>query len=260
MPVAMVDAPLPSRSIATSMSVSLVVRRTDALRMDFAQGCRFSASFIRRPGASPLRPENSVDGVPPRLMHGWALGRAFASCPRAAYIRQRARLFLGNRMQASEIASWHGTTIVTVRKGGVVAIGGDGQVTIGQTIVKANAKKVRRLGKGDVIGGFAGATADAFTLFERLESKLEQYPGQLMRAAVELAKDWRTDRYLRRLEAMMIVADPAVSLGRTGTGDVLEPEAGIMGIGSGGNYALGGARARLRHNNDAHAILKIRIV
>ena len=102
---------------------------------------------------------------------------------------------------------WHGTTILTVRKGGVVAVGGDGQVSIGQTIVKANAKKVRRLGKGDVIGGFAGATADAFTLFERLESKLEQYPGQLTRAAVELAKDWRTDRYLRRLEAMMVVAD-----------------------------------------------------
>jgi ATP-dependent HslUV protease subunit HslV len=115
---------------------------------------------------------------------------------------------------------WHGTTILTVRKGGVVAVGGDGQVSIGQTIVKANAKKVRRLGKGDVIGGFAGATADAFTLFERLESKLEQYPGQLMRAAVELAKDWRTDRYLRRLEAMMVVADKEVSLVLTGTGDV----------------------------------------
>ena len=124
---------------------------------------------------------------------------------------------------------WHGTTILTVRKGGTVAIGGDGQVSIGQTIVKANAKKVRRLGKGDVIGGFAGATADAFTLFERLEGKLEQYPGQLTRAAVELAKDWRTDRYLRRLEAMMIVADASVSLVLTGTGDVLEPEAGVDG-------------------------------
>jgi len=142
---------------------------------------------------------------------------------------------------ASEI--WHGTTILTVRKGGIVAIGGDGQVSIGQTVVKANAKKVRRLSKGDVIGGFAGATADAFTLFERLEGKLEQYPGQLMRAAVELAKDWRTDRYLRRLEAMMIVADREVSLVLTGTGDVLEPEGGVMGIGSGGNYALAAARA-----------------
>jgi len=138
---------------------------------------------------------------------------------------------------------WHGTTILTVRKNGVVAVGGDGQVSIGQTIVKANAKKVRRLGKGEVIGGFAGATADAFTLFERLESKLEQYPGQLLRAAVELAKDWRTDRYLRRLEAMMIVADKQVSLVLTGNGDVLEPESGISGIGSGGNYALAAARA-----------------
>ena len=142
--------------------------------------------------------------------------------------------------------SWHGTTILTVRKGGTVVIAGDGQVTIGQTIVKANAKKVRRLGKGDVIGGFAGATADAFTLFERLEAKLEQYPGQLTRAAVELAKDWRTDRYLRRLEAMMIVADAQVTLVLTGTGDVLEPEDGVIGIGSGGNYALAAAARAAR--------------
>src|ERR1041384_4637603 len=150
---------------------------------------------------------------------------------------------------------WHGTTILTVRKGGGVAIGGDGQVSIGQTIVKGNAKKVRRLGKGDVIGGFAGATADAFTLFERLEGKLEQYSGQLMRAAVELAKEWRTDRYLRRLEAMMIVADKDVSLVLTGTGDVLEPESGIMGIGSGGNYALASARALADGPLDAEAIV-----
>ncbi len=143
----------------------------------------------------------------------------------------------------SQTPLWHGTTILTVRKNGIVAVGGDGQVSIGQTVVKANARKVRRIGKDDVIGGFAGATADAFTLFERLETKLEQYPGQLLRAAVELAKDWRTDRYLRRLEAMMIVADKQVSLVLTGTGDVLEPEAGIMGIGSGGNYALAAARA-----------------
>ena len=152
--------------------------------------------------------------------------------------------------------SWHGTTILTVRKGGTVVIGGDGQVSIGQTIVKANAKKVRRLGKGEVIGGFAGATADAFTLFERLETKLEQYPGQLLRAAVELAKDWRTDRYLRRLEAMMIVADVNVSLVLTGTGDVLEPEAGVAGIGSGGNYALAAARALIDGPLDAEAIVK----
>jgi ATP-dependent HslUV protease subunit HslV len=159
-------------------------------------------------------------------------------------------------MESQSSDAWRGTTILTVRKGGVVAIGGDGQVSIGQTIVKANAKKVRRLAKGDVIGGFAGATADAFTLFERLEGKLEQYPGQLMRAAVELAKDWRTDRYLRRLEAMMIVADPQVSLVLTGTGDVLEPEGGVMGIGSGGNYALAAARALIDTDMDAESIVK----
>src|SRR5438309_5598780 len=161
-------------------------------------------------------------------------------------------------MQASqsEPPVWHGTTILTVRKGGRVVIGGDGQVSIGQTVIKSNAKKVRRLGKGEVIGGFAGATADAFTLFERLESKLEQYPGQLTRAAVELAKDWRTDRYLRRLEAMMIVADTETSLVLTGTGDVLEPEGGVMGIGSGGNYALSAARALLDGPLDAEAIVR----
>lgn len=158
--------------------------------------------------------------------------------------------------QSTPAGPWHGTTILTVRKNGIVAVGGDGQVSIGQTIVKANAKKVRRLAKGDVIGGFAGATADAFTLFERLEAKLEQYPGQLMRAAVELAKDWRTDRYLRRLEAMMIVADAQVSLVLTGTGDVLEPEKGIMGIGSGGNYALAAARALIDTELDAETIVR----
>jgi ATP-dependent HslUV protease subunit HslV len=159
-------------------------------------------------------------------------------------------------MHPPEHAAWHGTTILSVRKGGTVVIGGDGQVSIGQTVVKANARKVRRLAKGDVIGGFAGATADAFTLFERLEGKLEQYPGQLMRAAVELAKDWRTDRYLRRLEAMMIVADKDISLVLTGTGDVLEPEAGVVGIGSGGNYALAAARALLDGPLDAEEIVR----
>jgi len=152
--------------------------------------------------------------------------------------------------------TWYGTTIITVRKNGIVAVGGDGQVSFGQTVIKANAKKVRRLAKGDVIGGFAGATADAFTLFERLEGKLEQYPGQLMRAAVELAKDWRTDRYLRRLEAMMIVADTQVSLVLTGNGDVLEPENGIIGIGSGGNYALAAARALAESDLDAETIVR----
>ncbi len=140
---------------------------------------------------------------------------------------------------------YHGTTILSVRKGGSVVIAGDGQVTLGNSIIKSNDRKVRRLGKGEVIAGFAGATADAFTLFERLEAKLETYPGQLTRACVELAKDWRTDRYLRRLEAMMAVADPGVSLVLTGTGDVLEPEDGLIGIGSGGAYALAAARALL---------------
>ena len=147
-------------------------------------------------------------------------------------------------MTASDSATtWHGTTILTVRKSGKVVIVGDGQVSLGQTVLKSNAKKVRALGKGNVIGGFAGATADAFTLFERLEAKLEQYPDQLIRAAVDLAKDWRTDRYLRRLEAMMLVADRRTTLVLTGTGDVLEPEFDVMGIGSGGNYALAAARA-----------------
>jgi len=140
---------------------------------------------------------------------------------------------------------WHGTTILSVRKGGQVVVAGDGQVTLGQTVIKSNARKVRRLGDGSVIAGFAGATADALTLFERLEAKLEQHPGQLTRACVELAKDWRTDRYLRRLEAMMAVADKTVSLVLTGTGDVLEPEDALIGIGSGGNYALSAARALL---------------
>jgi ATP-dependent HslUV protease, peptidase subunit HslV len=159
-------------------------------------------------------------------------------------------------MPSSVFEPWHATTILTVRKGGLVAIGGDGQVSIGQTIVKANAKKVRRLAHGEVIGGFAGATADAFTLFERLEAKLEQYTGQLTRAAVELAKDWRADRYLRRLEAMMLVADREVSLLLTGTGDVLEPEGGLMGIGSGGNYALAAARALCESELDAESIVR----
>ncbi|MGA8601039.1 MAG: ATP-dependent protease subunit HslV [Beijerinckiaceae bacterium] len=155
---------------------------------------------------------------------------------------------------------WHATTIVLVRKGGRTVIGGDGQVSLGQTIIKGNARKVRRLGKGGVIAGFAGATADAFALFERLEAKLEQYPSQLLRACVELAKEWRTDRYLRRLEAMMLVADPEAALVLTGTGDVLEPETtsegSAMAIGSGGNYALAAARALLPMELDAEAIAR----
>ena len=151
----------------------------------------------------------------------------------------------------------HATTIVTVRKGGKVVIAGDGQVSLGQTIMKGNARKVRRIGaNGNVIAGFAGATADAFTLLERLEAKLEQYPEQLTRAAVELAKDWRTDRYLRHLEAMMLVADKTVSLAITGNGDVLEPEQGVMAIGSGGNYALAAARALIDTDKDAEEIAR----
>jgi len=143
----------------------------------------------------------------------------------------------------AELPTWHGTTILSVRKNGRVVVAGDGQVSLGDTVIKANARKVRTIGKGSVIGGFAGATADAFALFERLEAKLEQYPNQLTRACVEMAKDWRTDRYLRRLEAMMAVVDKDVSLVLTGNGDVLEPEDGLIGIGSGGNYALAAARA-----------------
>src|SRR5438094_3736492 len=149
----------------------------------------------------------------------------------------------GKQDSMSEPRGWHGTTILSLRKGNRVVVAGDGQVSIGQTIIKSNARKVRQLADGNVIGGFAGATADAITLFERLESKLEQYPLQLTRACVELAKDWRTDKYLRRLEAMMIVADKKVTLVLSGTGDVLEPEDGIIGIGSGGGYALAAARA-----------------
>ena len=152
---------------------------------------------------------------------------------------------------------WHATTILSVRKDGQVVMAGDGQVSMGPTIVKGNAKKVRRIGNGQIIAGFAGATADAFTLFERLEAKLERHPGQLLRAAIELAKDWRTDRYLRRLEAMMAVADKEVSLLLSGTGDVLEPEGGIIAIGSGGNYALSAARALIDVDGlDAEAIAR----
>lgn len=155
-----------------------------------------------------------------------------------------------------DASQWHGTTILAVRKGNTVVIAGDGQVSLGQTVIKSNARKVRRIGDGSVIAGFAGATADAFTLFERLEQKLERFPGQLTRAAVELAKDWRTDRYLRRLEAMMAVADKSVSLVITGTGDVLEPTDSVIGIGSGGNYALAAARALVDTDMDPEAIVR----
>jgi ATP-dependent HslUV protease subunit HslV len=154
------------------------------------------------------------------------------------------------------LPQWHGTTILSVRRSGKVVIVGDGQVSMGQTVMKPNAKKVRKLGDGSVIGGFAGATADAFTLFERLERKLEQHHGQLLRAAVELAKDWRTDKYLRNLEALMIVADRQVTLILTGNGDVLEPVNGIAAIGSGGNYALAAARALAEYEPDAETLAR----
>ncbi|WP_309601920.1 ATP-dependent protease subunit HslV [Sphingomonas sp.] len=152
--------------------------------------------------------------------------------------------------------NWHGTTILGVKAGGRTVIAGDGQVSMGNTVMKPNARKVRRLGDGSVIGGFAGATADAFTLFERLEKKLEASRGQLLRAAVELAKDWRTDKYLRNLEAMMIVADAETMLILTGNGDVLEPEGGIAAIGSGGNYALAAAKALVDYEPDPEKLAR----
>ena len=155
------------------------------------------------------------------------------------------------------LIQWHGTTIIGVKKGGKTVVAGDGQVSMGNTVMKPNARKVRRIGKDStVVAGFAGATADAFTLFERLEKKLEQYSGQLMRACVELAKDWRTDKYLRNLEALMIVADKDSLLVLTGNGDVLEPEAGVAAIGSGGNYALAAARALDAYEDDAEQIAR----
>ena len=168
---------------------------------------------------------------------------------------------MNDTMASHGLIQWHGTTIIGVKKGGKTVIAGDGQVSMGNTVMKPNARKVRRLGeggpeKGKVIAGFAGATADAFTLFERLEKKLEQYRGQLMRAAVEMAKDWRTDKYLRNLEALMIVADAEIMLILTGNGDVLEPEGGIAAIGSGGNYALAAAKALDDYETDPEKIAR----
>lgn len=156
----------------------------------------------------------------------------------------------------ADATQWRGTTIIAVRKGGRLVVAGDGQVSIGPTVMKGNARKVRRLSSGEVIAGFAGATADAFALFERLEGKLEQYPGQLARACVELAKDWRTDRYLRRLEAMLIVGDKTETFLLTGAGDVLEPEDGVVAVGSGGNYALSAARAIFEYEEDPEVIAR----
>ncbi|KPF89427.1 MAG: ATP-dependent protease subunit HslV [Sphingomonadales bacterium] len=163
---------------------------------------------------------------------------------------------MNDQHSAHGLVQWHGTTIIGVKKNGRTVIAGDGQVSMGNTVMKPNARKVRRIGEGKVIAGFAGATADAFTLFERLERKLEQHRGQLMRAAVELAKDWRTDKYLRNLEALMIVADAETMLILTGNGDVLEPEGGIAAIGSGGNFALAAARALDPYEDDAEKIAR----
>lgn len=164
---------------------------------------------------------------------------------------------MDNQNDSHGLTRWHGTTIIGVKRGGKTVIAGDGQVSMGNTVMKPNARKVRRIGEGGkVIAGFAGATADAFTLFERLEKKLEQYSGQLLRAVVELAKDWRTDKYLRNLEALMIVADAETLLVLTGNGDVLEPEGGITAIGSGGNYALAAGRALVDYEKDAEEIAR----
>ncbi|WP_435418526.1 ATP-dependent protease subunit HslV [Parerythrobacter aurantius] len=163
---------------------------------------------------------------------------------------------MDNSPNAHGLTPWHGTTIIGVKRDDKTVVAGDGQVSMGNTVMKPNARKVRRIGDGKVVAGFAGATADAFTLFERLEKKLDQYNGQLMRAAVELAKDWRTDKYLRNLEALMIVADKDVLLVLTGNGDVLEPEGGIAAIGSGGNYALAAARALADYESDAEQIAR----
>lgn len=168
----------------------------------------------------------------------------------------RPRLPKVDPMSHSPETTWHGTTILAVRKNGRVVVAGDGQVSVGQTVMKSTARKVRTIARGEVITGFAGATADAFTLFERLEAKLEQYPRQLTRACVELAKDWRSDRYLRKLEAMMIAADRNVTLVLTGNGDVLEPEGHVVGIGSGGNYALAAAKALMETELDAEAVAR----
>ena len=157
-------------------------------------------------------------------------------------------------MNNNQNPSWHGTTIISVRKGNQVVVAGDGQVSLGNTVIKGTAQKVRKIGDGSVIAGFAGATADAFTLFERLEAKLEKHPKQLTRACVELAKDWRTDKYLRRLEALLTVADSSTSLLITGMGDVLDPEGSIIGIGSGGNYALSAAKALIDTDLSAEEI------
>ena len=181
--------------------------------------------------------------------------KLFGRLRQSLILRRAAGFAMSTAMNtsASNFPDWHGTTILAVRKNGRTVIAGDGQVSMGPTIVKGAARKVRTLANGKVLAGFAGATADALTLIERLEAKLEQYPDQLARACVELAKDWRTDRYLRRLEAMLLVADKDTILTVTGVGDVLEPEYGVAAVGSGGNYALAAARALIDEHTELHA-------
>jgi ATP-dependent HslUV protease subunit HslV len=171
-------------------------------------------------------------------------------------LRGRGKAATFNRMTTQENSGlpWHGTTVIAVRKGRKLIMMSDGQVSMGPTIMKGNARKVRRIANGEILAGFAGATADAFTLFERLEQKLERFPGQLQRAAVELAKDWRTERYLQKLEALLIVADKSSTLVITGSGDVLEPEHPVVAIGSGGNFALAAARGLYEYEDDAELI------
>lgn len=184
------------------------------------------------------------------------LGQLLARRPPARHID--ANTFGDSAMSSNEFPGWHGTTIIGVRKGGEVVIAGDGQVSLGQTVIKGTAKKVRRLSPGgyDVVAGFAGSTADAFTLLERLEAKLEATPGQLARASVELAKDWRTDKYLQKLEAMLIVTDGKDLFVITGAGDVLEPEHDVTAIGSGGNFALAAARGMMDGDGNAEDIAR----
>jgi len=225
--------------------VSLVLRSTVATRTVHLLECRARGGVFLSISASGCH-----SPCPDRRC------AALAAMVALAYI-SFSLMLSARRMEDFGKTVWHGTTILCVRKSGQVVVAGDGQVSMGQTVVKSNARKLRRLAGGSVIAGFAGATADAITLFERLEGKLEQYAAQLSRACVELAKDWRTDRYLRRLEAMMAVADKNVSLILSGTGDVLEPEDGIIGIGSGGGYALAAARALIGIDDlDAEEIVR----
>src|ERR1700730_12790134 len=231
MPVDISEMPAPSRPTRPVICVSLVLRSTVATRTIHLLQSRICGALLL--------------SIAPRGCHCRRQGShcvPLAGLTRLAYISSSLVLSKMS-MRHSAQTDWHGTTILCLRKGGQVVVAGDGQVSMGQTVVKSNARKLRRLGGGSVIAGFAGATADAIALFERLEGKLEQYSGQLTRACVELTKDWRTDRYLRRLEAMMAVADKSVSLILSGTGDVLEPDDGIIGLGSGGGYALAAARA-----------------